>query len=337
MARRRSRQLFDLLAGFTYSQVLFTCVKLDLFERLAKQELSVSRLAAEAGWPIEKMERLLKAAVALKLLEKTSSGRYGLGIHGAALVGNPWIAKFVAHHHLLYADLADPLALLKGEVERPQLGSYWAYANAESPDKASETQVAGYTQLMAASQAAVAREVLDQYDFSRARCILDVGGGDGSFLAALAERYDDPKLMLFDLPGVVSLARQSLGRKGLGNRVEIHGGSFLSGTLPEGADVITLVRIVHDHDDASVVTLLRGARRALMPGGRLLIAEPLSGVRGTEGVSDAYFNLYFAAMGQGRTRSAAEIAQLGREAGFGAAMPVRTRMPLITGMMILSA
>ena len=46
---------------------------------------------------------------------RRGDGRFGLGALGAALVGNPGIAAMVEHHALLYADLRDPVALLRGE------------------------------------------------------------------------------------------------------------------------------------------------------------------------------------------------------------------------------
>jgi demethylspheroidene O-methyltransferase len=334
ISRRRARQLFDLMAGFTYSQVLLVCVQTGLIDRLAERDMSLAELAAALGWTEPRARRLGDAAAALGLLEKTSAGGYGLGIHGAALRGNPWIASMIAHHPLLYADLVDPVALLGGEsTGGGKLRDYWAYAASDQPAAAA---TGAYTQLMAESQQAVAGEVLDAYDFSRHRRLLDVGGGNGRFLTAVAGRHPGLDLMLFDLPAVIAHAEANPALRRLGSRVSLHPGSFLTDPLPQGADLITLVRIVHDHDDDSVRTLLRAVRLALAPEGLLLIAEPMAGTKGTEPVTDAYFNLYFAAMGQGRTRSFAELAQLGREAGFAAARQLPTRMPMITGAAILS-
>ena len=159
VSRQRSRQLFDLLAGFAYSQVLYATVKLGLIEMLKERPLALPALAARIGWPPERLERLLKAAVSLKILERTSTGDYTLGIHGAALAGNPWIARFITHHHLLYEDLADPLPLLSGEKKDSKLKDFWNYS--------ATPHAAEYTALMAASQEAVAAEILAAYDFSR--------------------------------------------------------------------------------------------------------------------------------------------------------------------------
>ena len=333
VSRARSRQLFDLLAGFTYSQVLFATVKLGLIDILSGQPLSAAAVAARCGWAPERMERLLKAAAALQILERTSDGHFTLGIHGAALAGNPWIAKFIAHHHLLYDDLADPVALLSGEKKQNKLKDFWGYSGHDSADSVDGSNAAPYTELMAASQAAVAAEILASYDFSRHNHLIDVGGSNGTFLAAAAAKHPGLKLSLFDLPAVAELARPKLAK--LGNGVDIHGGSFLTDELPKGPDVATLIRIAHDHDDDSVVTMLSAIRRMLPPGGVLILAEPLSGLPATAPVADAYFGLYFAAMGQGRTRSPQEIENLSRQAGFSKLSVVKTRNPVVTGMLRL--
>ena len=127
VAHRRARALFDICAGFVYSQVLFACVKLDLFQILAKGPLGTAELARRIGLSEEAAIRLLRAAASLDLVQPLDAGRYALGDLGAAMLGNPGIAAMVEHHTLLYADLADPVALLRGQVDT-QLGSYWAYA-----------------------------------------------------------------------------------------------------------------------------------------------------------------------------------------------------------------
>ena len=323
IARQRSRQLFDLLAGFAYSQVLYATVKLGLIEMLAERALPLTALSQRTGWPAEHLERLLKAAASLQVLGRTSTGDYTLGIHGAALAGNPWIARFITHHHLLYEDLADPLALLSGEKKDNKLKDFWNYS--------STPHAAEYTALMAASQEAVAAEILAAYDFSPHTHLIDVGGSNGTFLAAAAKRHPNLALSLFDLPAVADLARARLG----GN-VAIHGGSFLTDELPKGPDVATLIRIAHDHDDPSVRTMLAAIRRMLPASGVLILAEPLSGIPSTAPIADAYFGLYFAAMGQGRTRNPDEIRRMAKDAGFASVEVVATRNPVVSGMLRLT-
>ncbi|MBC7730074.1 MAG: helix-turn-helix domain-containing protein, partial [Microbacteriaceae bacterium] len=115
IARRRAAALFDLMAGFVYSQVLLACVRLKLFDQLARSgPMTVAQCAAATGLPPASAERLLLAAVALRLLEHRPLARFGLGPLGAPMVGNGGLAALVEHHENLYRDLADPLALLRG-------------------------------------------------------------------------------------------------------------------------------------------------------------------------------------------------------------------------------
>lgn len=339
IARREARELFDLVAGFVYSQVLLACVRLDVFEHLAGGALADDELARRIGLNAEGAERLVAAAVSLKLLERRGGNRVALGRLGAPLVGNRAVTSMVEHHATLYADIADPVALLKREG-RPSMAGYWPYEglaasdSAASPAALSPERVAEYSALMSASQPLVTREVIDAYRFNQHQTMLDVGCGEGSFVAAVAQQAPNLRLMLFDLPAVVDRARERLAAAGLATRATTHGGDFFADALPRGADLVTLVRVCFDHPDERVLRLLRAVRAALPDNGKVLLAEPLSQVPGVEAMGDAYFGFYLLAMGRGRPRSASQLSALLQTAGFEPAQVVPTHMPLQTGLLV---
>lgn len=333
IARRQARTLFDLTAGFVYSQVLAACVRVDLFELLSAGPLDVDAIAGRVDLPREGAERLLKAAAALDLVAARGGGRYALGGLGAALVGNAGVKAMILHHDILYGDLRDPLALLAGRAEA-ELGRYWAYAGGDRAVPAEPRRHADYTRLMAASQAFVTAEILDAYPLGAHRSMLDVGGGDGTFLIAAGRAATRLNLALFDLPPVAAIARQRILAAGLAGRVKAHGGSFLDDALPPGADLVTLNRVLHDHDDPAALALLEAIRKAIAPRGTLLIAEPMAGTPGAKASGDAYFGFYLLAMGQGRPRTLEEIGGLLARAGFGAMREVRTNTPLIARIVV---
>ena len=337
LARRRARQLFDLCAGFVYSQVLLACVRLEVFEVLRNGPLTPAELAPRLGLDGPACERLLKAAAALQLVEPRRGGRWGLGALGAVMVGNEAVRAMVEHHALVYADLRDPVALLRGESAATGLERYWAYAADAPLEGLAGERVADYTRLMSSSQPLVAADVLDAYPLARHARLLDAGGGDGTFLRACARRAPQLQLVLFDLPPVAARARAAFEREGLAARATAVGGDFFRDPWPQGADVVSLVRVVHDHDDEAVALLLRRAREALPPGGTLLVAEPFAGTPGAETVGDAYFGFYLLAMGRhraGRARSVAELRQMLARAGFAGVREVATRQPLQTGLLV---
>jgi demethylspheroidene O-methyltransferase len=328
IARRRARALFDLCGGFVYSQILRACVELDLFKRLRDGPKTAVALAPALGLELGAARRLLDAAVALDLLARHGKDAYRLGMLGAAMVDNPGIAAMVRHHAMLYADLSDPVALLRGERHDTALGAYWPYAGTDRPEQLGDYRIAAYPALMAQSQAMVAAEILAAYPLARHRCLLDLGGGDGTFLGAVAAAAPRLALMLFDLPAVAERARARLG-----DRATIAGGNFLVDPLPLGADIVTLVRVLHDHDDDRALAILRAARRALPPGGTVLVAEPMAQTAHAEGVGDAYFGFYLLAMGSGQPRSASRIEEMMLASGFARIRAVKTRTPLIASVL----
>lgn len=316
IARRQSERLFALCSGFVHSQVLVACVRLGLPARLASGPRTLGQLAAETGLPGDRLARFLQGAAALDLVEIRNDGGYALGALGAALNGNAGLERLILHHDALYRDLDDPLALLEGSAQCRRLHDYWPYAGRDRPCAAAVDAVADYSATMAASQAMIATRVVEDPAFAGARRLLDIGGGDGTFAIAAARRWPQLSVTVADLPAVAALATENIARAGLGDRIHATGIDFLSEPLPSGFDCATLVRVLHDHDDRPAADLLRSARRALEPGGALLVVEPMAGKSAAGRLVDAYFSIYLLAMGQGRPRSARELRGLLRAAGF---------------------
>jgi demethylspheroidene O-methyltransferase len=328
IARRRAAALFDLCAGFVYSQVLSATVASHLPQALLRAPGNAAEIGQRIGLTQDAAARLLDAAVALRIARRRRrDGRYALGPLGAALIDNPGVVAMITHHDMLYDDLRDPLALLRGDRHETSLQRYWDY----SPDT-TRLQASPYSALMAASQAMVRDEILSAYDIGRHRCLLDVGGGDGSFLISAAKCAPAARLLLFDLPAVAELARQNFEQTGLASRAHAVGGSFHHDPLPNDADLVTLIRVLHD--DEAAAAILRAVRKSLKPGATLLIAEPMSGTRGAEASGDAYFGFYLMAMGSGRPRTPARIKQMLREAGFGRSRLLSTRTPLVARIIL---
>ena len=346
-ARRHANAMFGVITGFVYTKTLTATVDLGIIAALLKAPESTDELARIAGLERPAAERLLAAAVSIDLVETLPGDRWTLGQRGAALANNKGALAMIEHHKLFYADLADPVAMLRRGRGGGELAAFWTYAEAAGrgePASSAGDYTAGaegpqaYSALMAASQPMVAEQVLEAYDFTRHKAVLDIGGGHGAFLAEVAKKHPELELGLFDLPPVAARARQVLEAAGLGN-IAAHGGSFRDDPMPrsrggEPADLVTLVRILHDHDDTVVLALLAKVHAALPPGGTLLIAEPMAGTPGAQAMGDAYFGLYLWAMGSGRPRTAGAYKAMLLTAGFSSAREVRTGLPMVTRLLV---
>lgn len=312
VVRREGEALFDLLSGFCQSQVLMALVQFDVPEMLLDAPATVDDLADRCGVPLPRMVILMRAAQALRLVKQKRGGRFVLARRGAALVGVPGLVEMIKHHDILYRDLADPAAFFRGET-KTELAEFWPYVFGGDMDV---DVAATYSDLMAQSQELVADDTLHILDFSGVTKLLDVGGGSGAFLEKVGCKYTKLDLMLFDLPKVVPAAQPRFAAAGMAGRVEIVGGSFLTDPIPQGADAISLVRVLYDHSDTTVAALLAKCWDALPEGGRLYISEPMSGGDTPTQAGDVYFALYTLAMQTGKTRSVAEISALCAAAGF---------------------
>jgi demethylspheroidene O-methyltransferase len=326
IARSQARELFDIIAGFTYTQILLACVRLDLFSTLGTKPCSAADLARDSQLDEAAWRELLLAAESLQLVADVGRGEFTLGRLGAVVAADRSIQAMVLHHDNLYRDLVDPIALLQGRVADSELGHYWPYATKDTITREAAKQ---YSSLMAASQPMVAEQVIGAFDFTPFKTIMDVGGGNGAFLRAVAAKAPHLSLKLFDLPPVADLAREALASAGLSDRATVHAGDFRADALPSGADLISLIRIAHDHNDDTVMILLQKIREALAPGGTLLIAEPMAGTANARRMGDAYFRLYLKAMGTGRPRTLSELSDLLRRSGFSDVESRPTAIPML--------
>lgn len=340
IAKKRANQLFDVMAGFVYTQILLACIRLNIFNQLKDGPLTLEAIKNECGLERAPLKQLLDAAVSIHLLEIRANYRYGLGKLGAPLVGNSALAAMIEHHSVLYEDLRDPLLLLSGKLKSKKLEKFWPYVSNDLEDQESlkdQERVKDYSDLMSASLPLVADQVLGAYDFSRHRCLLDIGGGQGTFLKRVHLQSPQLERMLFDLPGVANLAELNFSASSENQSIKVFGGDFFKDELPSGADLITLIRVIFDHDDERVKILLRSIFRALSPGGKLLIAEPMAETPDHPPMGHAYFGFYLMAMGRGRPRTVEEIGQLALEAGFKRVEILPSDMPINAQVLLISA
>ena len=326
IASKKAVELHHLTAGFVYTQTLTAVVQSNLLAVLQGRIESTKSVAAMCGLTAPAAHTLLTAAQALKLTEEVSQGYWMVGELGASVLGNPGVADMVRHHSVLYRDLADPLALLKHR-ESTGLRDYWSYVpGGNHPDEGHRE----YSQLMSSSLALISDHILDSVSLQDYQSLVDVAGGTGHFARVVTRRHPHISASVLDLPEVVSEAKNQFPN----SEIRFVATDMFRSPLPQDVELFSLIRVLHDHDDEPVASLLSRLCRALKPGGHLLIAEPMAGTQGAEPIGDTYFSFYLWAMGSGRPRTAEELRAMCLAAGFSAVREFKTPIPALTRVLI---
>jgi demethylspheroidene O-methyltransferase len=326
IASKKAVELHHLTAGFVYTQTLTAVVQSNLLAVLQGRIESTKSVAAMCGLTASAAHTLLTAAQALKLTEEVSRGFWMVGELGASVLGNPAVADMVKHHQVLYRDLADPLALLRHR-DKTGLRDYWSYVPGGNNPADGHRE---YSQLMSSSLALISDHILETYPLNDCQSLIDVAGGTGNFARMVKKRYPDITATVLDLPEVVSEAKNQFPRCD----IRFVATDMFRSPLPQDVELFSLIRVLHDHDDEPVVSLLTRLHEALKPGGHLLIAEPMAGTTGAEAIGDTYFGFYLWAMGSGRPRTANELKGMCLAAGFSGIREFNTPIPALTRVLV---
>lgn len=293
-----------LINGFRVSQAIHVAAALGIADLLADGARSSSELAEATQTDEDALYRVLRALAAVGVLHEKDGRRFtttetgdalrGDGAGWAAFVGRPYIWNAWAH-------LLDTVRTGENAFRLLHGSSVWEY-RAEHPEESGI-----FDRAMRTITQGVNRALLDAYDFGRFGVVVDVGGGDGTLLAALLDAYPQLEGVLFDQPHVIASAAVPA-------RCRVVAGSFFE-SVPEGADAYVLKSIVHDWEDADAVRILRTVRAGVPPHGVVLLVERDLGAP-NEAPAAKLLDLTMLVAAGGRERTIEEYERLLTAAGF---------------------
>ncbi|WP_231405823.1 MULTISPECIES: methyltransferase [Myxococcus] len=321
-------QMTQMVYGFWVSRSLQIMAELELADTIGDTPKTVEELAEASGTHAPTLRRLLRLLSGLGVLVKDeSTQRWALTELGGMLrKDNPGsvYGSLRAHGHILswqaWGDLVTALKTGKPTVEKFMGDTFFNYMTTH-PDVA-----AIFNGSMAAYQTLNAPAVVNGYDFSSARSIVDVGGGTGMLLTHILKANPGVRGTVFEMPHVAVEARERIAEQGLSPRCDVVAGDFFECIVPEGKDVYILSQILHDWDDEQSLRILKCIRAAMRPDSRLLIVETV-----LPGDNVPHFgNLYDLAMlvlVGGRERTGPEYTALLEKAGLRLFNVFPTTMP----------
>jgi SAM-dependent methyltransferase len=267
--------LVPIFTGMWAMQAVAAASRLRIPDQLASGPRTPEEVASACGTHTGATRRLMRALASLGLFAPASGGRYGLTEAGERLRSDhpatfrdAFIAETDNVHWQSWAKLDD--AVRTGDPRPAAVFGMPAFDYyGKHPEEGEQ-----FGKAMENFSRFAAFAVLEAYDFSGTRTLLDIGGGNGSMTLAILERYRAARGIVCDLPYIQGAANERIRAAGAADRVRFEGGDFFAG-VPAGADVHLLKFILHDWNDADSVRILKRSREALAPGGRLVVIETL--------------------------------------------------------------
>jgi len=306
-------QLFEMATGFMQSQAIYVAAKLGLADLLQAGPKNITDLAQATGTNQPALYRLLRALTSIGVFAENGDGNFELTPLSAALLND--IPMSLRHYVLL---MGDPTwwnawgALLysvkTGEPAFDRLfGMGYTEYLAQHPDL-SETLNACMTSVSQVNNPAI----VQSYDFSGFKKIIDLGGGHGSLLTAILKANPEASGVLFDLPHVIQTAKLDAA---IASRCEMVGGDFFK-VVPPGGDAYLLKQIIHDWEDARCRQILKNCHQVMPENSRLLVIEAVIAPGEAQSINK-FFDLHLLVTAQGgKERDEAEFRALFEAAGF---------------------
>ena len=309
----------ELIFGRWRSQILYTGVKLGVFDAIAAGSDTAAKAAGELRVDSEALYRLMRALGAIGLLEEDDNRIFSLTSMGDLLrTDHPHSLRPMTlleegpEHYAAWKHL--PALIREGKQDgfAREFGQPAFAYSLRNPDygKVFNDAMSSFS----AMDNMMLLEALKDYDFSSISRICDVGGGQGYALCNLLAAVPHLQGTVLDLPNVIA-DKSALwaGKMDLEQRC-----TYVPGDMFEqvpAAEAYLIKRILHDWNDAECHTILSAIHRAAPAGANVLIVEQVVPGAGIPHFSKL-FDVHMLIWGTGRERTEGEYAALLKKAGW---------------------
>lgn len=265
-------QMVQLLAGFQISQALYAAAALGVADLMVAGPVPVGVLSEQAGAHAPSLQRLLRTLASAGVFTEPEPGVFALTPLGSTLTrGQPGSMRDLAimwmeTHYAPFGELVHTVRTGEPAADHLYGQPFFSWLSGQ-PE-----QVARFTGAMANLTSGIKNAAVPYLPLDGAQTIADIGGADGTMLAAILSGRPGLRGILFDLPYVVADAPKTLGEHGLTDRVDCVGGDFFE-SVPAGADTYLLSFVIHDWPDEAARRILANIASAGGRGARLAMIE----------------------------------------------------------------
>jgi O-methyltransferase/methyltransferase family protein len=267
-------RLFDLIQSHRVTAIIYVAVKLGIAELLRGGPQTLGELAKATGADERALGRLLTALSTIGICKRTGEGSYALTEVGAGLDGEA--EQSFKSWAIFEAEMLSRRwsGMLESVMTGKTAAELQGFANSFEMMGRTPENVDKFNAAMTELTRLVTPDILRSYDFSGISHLMDIGGGSGELLGAIAQQNRQLRGTVFDLPRCAEAASKHLQQIGISDRVKFVAGDFFE-AVPAIADAIILKSVIHDWNDARSILILRNCRAALPSNGKLLLVERL--------------------------------------------------------------
>jgi hypothetical protein len=314
--------VMQIITGYWHSQALYVAAKLELADHLAQGPKTSDELARLTNTHADTLFRLLRALASIGIFHETSPGTFENTPASEFLrkdvPGSQWAMAVMMgeEHYQAWGELLYSVQTGKGSFTKIFQQRPFEYL-ASHPE-----QAATFDAAMTSVHGRETQPMIAAYDFSQAKVVADIGGGNGSVISEVLRQNPHVEGMLYDLAHVVERARPNLEKAGLAARCRTIAGDFFK-EIPPGADVYLFRHIIHDWADDECVTILANCRRAMKPTSRVVLAETIVPA-GNDFAFVKWLDLNMLVIPEGRERTEAQYRELFQRAGLKLARVIET-------------
>jgi len=310
-----SAQMLQMLHGFVTVQTLHVVARLGIADLLRDGPRSISDLAAATGADQGSLHRLLRMLTGPGVFREEADGGFAVTPLGATLQSNrpdsvrEWALYCGAPEiWAAWAGLRDSVMTGEAAFSAVHGEPMWEY-------------LTGHRDLGELFNGWMTRQSWQQnaalvaaYDWTPFHLVADIGGGQGSTLAAILTAHPSLEGVLLDLPHVVERV-PPIEEAGVANRCQVVGGDMFA-SVPSGADAYVLKRVLMSYGDEEAARLLRNCAAGLAEGGRIVAVDIVMPAGNDPSPAKPFDILMLLTQPGALIRTEGEFRQLFRSAGL---------------------
>lgn len=321
-----------MASGHAEARAIQTALKLGMFEALGASELDEASLARAMGTEPRATGLLANALTALGLLAK-DAGRFTLTDPARRYLlqsSEQYLGGMILFDEALW----EVWGRLEDSIRSGQPARIPDMFQARPQDTSRFIRAMDSLVRARGDAAWVAANL----DLSGVGIIADLGGGPGTYVAAMLKRWPAMRAAIWDLPATLEAARRILAEREaeVMGRIDLVSVDYLRDDLPGRCGALFMSNIIHSENEETNAALMKKCFAALNPGGMLVIKDHVMNRALTEPAAGALFALYLLLTTRGRDWSFEEISRWLCDAGFDEINEGRLPSPPFTSSLVIA-